>query len=82
MNLEDGRTAPADVRRAGRGQLEITLHEGRKRQVRRMCEAVGHRVVELRRIALGPLRLEGLEEGEHRRLSPEQVEALWNNPAP
>ena len=82
VELEDGRTAPADVRRAGRGVLELTLREGRKRQVRRMCEAVGHRVVALERIGFGPLRLEGLAEGEHRRLSPEEVKGLWNNPAP
>jgi 23S rRNA pseudouridine2605 synthase len=82
VELEDGRTAPADVRRAGRGILELSLHEGRKRQVRRMLEAVGHRVVELKRVAFGPLRLEGLPEGGHRRLSPEEVERLWNNPAP
>ena len=82
VELEDGRTAPADVRRAGRGVLEITLREGRKRQVRRMCEAVGHRLLELERVAFGPLRLEGLPPGEHRLLSPEEVDALWNNPAP
>jgi 23S rRNA pseudouridine2605 synthase len=80
--LEDGRTAPADVRRAASGALEIVVREGRKRQVRRMCEAVGHRVVELDRVAFGPLRLEGLPEGESRALSSEEVEALWNNPAP
>jgi 23S rRNA pseudouridine2605 synthase len=82
LELEDGPTAPADVRRAGRGVLEITLREGRKRQVRRMFEAVGHRVVELERVAFGPLRLEGLRPGEHRLLSPEEVERLWNNPPP
>jgi len=82
VELEDGRTAPADVRRVGRGILEIALREGRKRQVRRMLEAVGHRVVELERVAFGPLRLEGLRPGEHRPLSPEEVERLWNNPAP
>jgi 23S rRNA pseudouridine2605 synthase len=82
VELDDGRTAPADVRRAGRGELEITLREGRKRQVRRMCEAVGHRVVRLERVAFGPLRLEGLREGEHRPLTVQEVEALWNNPAP
>ena len=82
LELDDGRTAPADVRRAGRGVLEITLREGRKRQVRRMCEAVGHRVARLERVGFGPLRLEGLLEGEHRLLSIDEVESLWNNPAP
>ena len=56
--------------------LEITIREGRKRQVRRMCEAVGHRVVELERIAFGPLRLRGLAPGAHRRLTPAEVERL------
>jgi 23S rRNA pseudouridine2605 synthase len=82
VELDDGRTAPADARRAGRGLVEITLREGRKRQVRRMLEAVGHRVVELERVGFGPLTLEGLAEGEHRLVSPEEVERLWNNPAP
>jgi 23S rRNA pseudouridine2605 synthase len=82
VDLDDGRTAPADVRRAGRGTLEITLHEGRKRQVRRMLEVVGHRVVGLERIAFGPLTLGSLTPGEHRLLSSEEVERLWKNPAP
>jgi 23S rRNA pseudouridine2605 synthase len=82
VELEDGRTAPADVRRAGSGTLEITIREGRKRQVRRMLEAVGHRVAALERIGFGPLELGGLAEGSHRRLSSEEVERLWNNPAP
>jgi 23S rRNA pseudouridine2605 synthase len=56
--------------------LEITLREGRKRQVRRMCEAVGHRVVELERVAFGPLRLGDLAAGRHRRLSAAEVERL------
>jgi 23S rRNA pseudouridine2605 synthase len=52
------------------------IHEGRKRQVRRMCEAVGHRVVELERVAFGPLRLERLARGRARRLSAAEVERL------
>src|SRR5437764_14548819 len=51
LELEDGRTAPARARRLGDHEIELTIHEGRKRQVRRMLEAVGHRVVELERIA-------------------------------
>jgi 16S rRNA U516 pseudouridylate synthase RsuA-like enzyme len=47
-----------------------------------MLEAVGHQVLELERVAFGPLRLEGLPEGDSRLLSSEEVEALWNNPAP
>jgi 23S rRNA pseudouridine2605 synthase len=76
IELEDGRTAPARVRRLAPDRLEITIHEGRKRQVRRMCEAVGHPVAELRRVAFGPLGLGGLEEGEHRRLTQAEVERL------
>jgi 23S rRNA pseudouridine2605 synthase len=56
--------------------LEIEIGEGRKRQVRRMCEVVGHRVERLERVAFGPLRLRGLGEGEHRRLSAAEVERL------
>jgi 23S rRNA pseudouridine2605 synthase len=74
--LDDGRTAPARVRQVAPGVLEITLREGRKRQVRRMCEAVGHRVVELERVAFGPLGLRGLELGRSRRLKDAEVERL------
>ncbi len=74
--LEDGLTAPAGVRRLGLDTLEITIHEGRKRQVRRMCEAVGHRVAALERVRLGPLALGDLAPGAYRRLSPVEVSAL------
>ena len=75
--LEDGRTAPAQVRQAGaRACVEITIREGSKRQVRRMFEAVGHRVVELERVAFGPLGLRGLEPGKSRRLTEAEVERL------
>ena len=80
VELEDGRTAPARVRQPRPGVLEITIREGRKRQVRRMCEAVGHRVVELRRVAFGPLGLRGLEPGQSRRLSRAEVERLRRLP--
>jgi 23S rRNA pseudouridine2605 synthase len=76
VDLDDGPTAPAGVRQTRPGVLELTLTEGRKRQVRRMCEAVGHRVVDLRRVAFGPLRLGDLEEGAHRRLTAAEVERL------
>jgi 23S rRNA pseudouridine2605 synthase len=74
--LSDGVTAPAAVRVVGPDRLELVLHEGRKRQVRRMCEAMGHPVVALQRVALGPLRLGGLPVGEARRLSAPEVDAL------
>ena len=76
VELDDGRTAPARVRQAGSGTVEVVLREGRKRQVRRMCEAVGHRVVRLERVAFGPLRLGDLPLGGHRRLSAAEVERL------
>jgi 23S rRNA pseudouridine2605 synthase len=76
VELEDGLTAPARVRRRGERAIEITIHEGRKRQVRRMCEAVGHRVTVLRRTAFGPLRLGTLAPGEHRLLRAAEVERL------
>ena len=76
VELEDGRTAPARVRQVAPGVLELTLREGRKRQVLRMVEAVGHRVVALERVAFGPLGLRGLEPGQSRRLGKAEVERL------
>jgi 23S rRNA pseudouridine2605 synthase len=76
VELDDGLTAPAGARQVETGLLEIAIREGRKRQVRRMCEAVGHRVTALERIAFGPLRLERLPEGEYRLLTPAEVERL------
>jgi 23S rRNA pseudouridine2605 synthase len=76
VELDDGRTAPARARLAEPGVVEIAIAEGRKRQVRRMCEAIGHRVTALERTAFGPLRLAGLAPGEHRRLTAAEVERL------
>ena len=76
VELEDGPTAPARVRKISTDALEITIHEGRKRQVRRMCEAVGHPVRRLERIRFGPLALGDLKPGAYRRLSGEDVDAL------
>jgi 23S rRNA pseudouridine2605 synthase len=76
ITLEDGPTAPARVRRAGADTLLITIHEGRKRQVKRMCEAVGHPVLRLERTGFGPLELGKLRPGGYRRLAAEDVEAL------
>jgi 23S rRNA pseudouridine2605 synthase len=76
VELDDGRTAPARVKRLAPDRLEITIHEGRKRQVRRMCEAVGHPVIALERVRFGPLWLGKLEEGQHRRLTAPEVEKL------
>lgn len=76
VELEDGPTAPAQVRPVGERELEIVLREGRNRQVRRMVEAVGNRVVALQRIGFGPLRLGKLGEGQARRLSEAEIEEL------
>jgi 23S rRNA pseudouridine2605 synthase len=76
VELEDGMTAPALVRRLHGDQLDITIHEGRKRQVRRMCEAVGHPVKQIERIAFGPLRLGALPRGQARRLTPAETQRL------
>ena len=76
VELDDGMTALAGARLVEPGLLELELREGRKRQVRRMCEAVGHPVTALERVAFGPLRLEGLAPGESRRLTAAEVERL------
>jgi 23S rRNA pseudouridine2605 synthase len=76
VELEDGRTAPAKARRLGPSTVELTIHEGRKRQVRRMLEAVGHPVRRLHRSAYAGLTLEGLEPGAWRELEPSEVERL------
>jgi 23S rRNA pseudouridine2605 synthase len=76
VELEDGRTAPARVRRVAADVLELTIHEGRKRQVKRMCEAVGHPVKRLERVGFGPLELGDLPRGRWRRLTDPEIEAL------
>ena len=76
VELEDGMTAPARVNRVKPDTLEITIHEGRKRQVKRMCQHVGHRVMALQRVRFGPLLLGDLALGAHRKLSPNEVSLL------
>ena len=76
VTLEDGTTAPGGARRLTPDRVELVLHEGRKRQVRRMLDAVGHPVVSLERVAFGPLRLGDLPLGRHRVLKPAEVEEL------
>ena len=76
VELEDGRTAPARVRRLGAGRFELVLHEGRNRQVRRMTEAVGHRVRSLHRSNYAGLGVDGLAPGEWRELREEEVRRL------
>jgi 23S rRNA pseudouridine2605 synthase len=76
IDLEDGRTAPARVRRIAADTLELTIHEGRKRQVKRMCAAVGHPVDALTRVRFGPLELGDLAPGAHRRLDAREISLL------
>jgi 23S rRNA pseudouridine2605 synthase len=76
VELDDGRTAPARVRRLGRARIELVLHEGRNRQVKRMLEAVGHPVRRLHRSAYAGLTLDGLEPGTWRELTPDEVSAF------
>jgi 23S rRNA pseudouridine2605 synthase len=76
VELDDGHTAPARVRRLGSGLVEVAIKEGRKRQVRRMLEAVGHPVTSLERVRFGPLGLGDLPVGKSRRLRPAEVEEL------
>ncbi|HEY3809968.1 MAG TPA: pseudouridine synthase [Acidimicrobiales bacterium] len=76
VELGDGRTAPARVARVEPNALRITIHEGRNRQVRRMCDAVGHPVRRLVRTRIGPLRVGTLAPGEWRELSPAEVRAV------
>jgi 23S rRNA pseudouridine2605 synthase len=79
VELEDGPTAPAEVTRGGERRIEVTIREGRKRQVRRMAEAVGNEVTSLRRVRIGPLELGSLPEGSSRRLGEAEVRALWED---
>ncbi len=76
VTLEDGPTRPAAVRRIDGARIELTIHEGRNRQVKRMLEAVGHRVRHLHRSNYGPLAVEGLEPGQWRELEPSEVQQL------
>jgi 23S rRNA pseudouridine2605 synthase len=82
VELEDGRTAPAGVERISERELEVVLHEGRNRQLRRMAEAIGNEVTELVRIRLGSLELGALRPGAARRLDPDEVARLWEDARP
>ncbi|HYX85960.1 MAG TPA: pseudouridine synthase [Gaiellales bacterium] len=76
IELDDGPTAPARVRRIGAGVLELTIHEGRNRQVRRMCAAAGHPVIELHRSRYAGLTADDLAPGRWRRLTAAELQAL------
>lgn len=77
VELEEGRTLPADIReRSGGNRFAITLREGRNRQIRRMCEAIGHQVVALRRVRMATVSLGRMKQGEWRKLPPKEVAEL------
>jgi 23S rRNA pseudouridine2605 synthase len=76
VELDDGRTAPGQVRRIGPSRIELSIHEGRKHQVKRMLEAVGHPVRKLHRSRYASLTVEGLDPGAWRELDPGEVAAL------
>lgn len=80
--IEGGKTSPAKVEvihaqeKTNTTGLRITIHEGRKRQIRLMCEAVGHPVISLKRLRYGPLRIKGMRAGEARMLGKQEVDEL------
>jgi 23S rRNA pseudouridine2605 synthase len=80
IKLEDGMTSPATVKKVRKAEanswVEITIHEGRKHQVKRMLEAVGHPVIKLTRVKMGPLTLGDLGSGEFRFLTDREANAL------
>jgi len=76
IELDDGPTRPAEVRRVGAARIELTIHEGRNRQVKRMLEAVGHRVRHLHRTRYANLTVDGLEPGQWRELGRDEAHAL------
>jgi len=76
VTIEGERTGPAEVVSLGPSRLRITVREGRNRQVRKMCDAIGHPVEQLRRVAIGPIRDPKLKTGYWRELTPQEVERL------
>jgi 23S rRNA pseudouridine2605 synthase len=78
VELDDGLTAPATVSQPEPGVLRITIHEGRNRQVRRMCDAIGHPVLRLVRVRIGPLSDRRLAPGEWRALNAAEVRGLYH----
>jgi 23S rRNA pseudouridine2605 synthase len=78
VELDDGLTAPARVSMPEPGLLRITIHEGRNRQVRRMCDAIGHPVQRLVRVRIGPVGVGRLAPGSWRHLDTAEVRALWS----
>lgn len=77
VELEDGVTHPASVSQPQPKMLKLTIHEGRNRQVRRMCEAIGNECLRLVRTNYGPLSLNGLAPGEYRKLGTDDLNSLY-----
>ena len=84
IQLEDGMTSPAEVEykdidtEKNEAVITITIHEGRNRQVRRMFEAISHKVIRLKRISFGDLLLQNLKRGLYRHLTKAEIESLIN----
>ena len=80
LKIEDYITSPAKLSivkiKGNNALLQVTIHEGKNRQVRKMCEAIGHKVLSLKRISIGPIALKDLPEGKWRRLTKEEIESL------
>lgn len=74
--IDGKRTRPASAKRLGQFQLEIAIREGRNRQVRKMCEAIGHPVKHLRRVSIGPISIPRLKPGQWRELTAEELRRL------
>jgi pseudouridine synthase len=85
LDLSDGPTRPAIVNRLRNSEkysfIEMTITEGRNRQVRRMIEAIGTKVMKLTRVAIGPIRIDNLEVGRHRELTPDELAAIEKSAA-
>lgn len=79
LMLEDGMTAPANARKTSEDEIEITIHEGKNRQVKRMIAAVGLKFVSLKRINYGALGLDNLEPGQWRDLTPQELKSLMSS---
>jgi 23S rRNA pseudouridine2605 synthase len=79
LELEDGMTAPARVRRLAEREIELVLREGRNRQVRRMAEAIDNEVVALRRVRFGSVELGSMSAGDARRLEQVEIGRLWED---
>ncbi len=77
IELEDGMTSPAEVSMPQDGLLRIVIHEGRNRQVRRMCDAVGHPVLRLVRVRIGPITDPALSAGDWRTMTRDEVRSLY-----